>query len=57
MFTVNSLLVGNEAIYEKWEDFLQEYIYIKPFDAVDVLRQGIDKYIKYYNFQCYPFFF
>ena len=26
-------------------------IYLNPSDTVDELRKGIDKYIKYYNFQ------
>ena len=34
-----------------WRTIKQEYIYINPYDIVDELREGIDKYIKYYNFQ------
>ena len=41
----------NIWIEQFWRTIKQEYIYINPSDTVDELRQGIDKYIKYYNFQ------
>ena len=34
-----------------WRSIKQEYIYLNPADTVLELRQGIGKWIKFYNFE------
>jgi putative transposase len=34
-----------------WRTIKQEYIYLNPADSVDELRDGIAKFIDYYNYK------
>lgn len=34
-----------------WRTIKQEYIYLNPAEGVDELRSGIDKFIRFYNYQ------
>ncbi|MBR8703508.1 IS3 family transposase ISPye3 [Porphyromonas levii] len=34
-----------------WRSIKQEYIYLNPADTVSELRQGIGKWIKFYNYE------
>jgi len=43
--------VDNVRMERFWRTVKQEQIYINPPDSINQLRQGIDKFIKFYNYQ------
>ena len=34
-----------------WRTIKQEYVYLNPAESVDELRQGIDRFMQYYNYK------
>jgi putative transposase len=43
--------VDNVRMERFWTTLKQEQIYINPPDSINQSRQGIDKFIKFYNYQ------